>query len=334
MIILGIESTAHTIGIGIVEDNRVLANENDTYIPPQGLGIHPREAADHHVLVAESLLKRALRKANIRFTDIDAVAFSQGPGLGPALRVGATIARYIALKYGKPLVPVHHGVAHIEIAKMATGAKDPLVLLVSGGHTMITAYSDGRYRVFGETIDISVGNCLDMFARAIGLPFPGVPHLEECASKGTRIIELPYVVKGQDVSFAGLYTAALRLVKKGVRVEDVCLSILSTAYYMLAEVTERALALLRKKELVLAGGVARSPRLRNIMEAVASEYGAGLYVVPPEYAGDNGAMIAWTGLLAYRSGVTVSVEESVVKQRWRLDEVPIPWVKGSSHEAN
>lgn len=192
---------------------------------------------------------------------------------------------------------------------------------------MITAYSDGKYRVFGETMDISVGNCLDMFARFLGLPNPGVPHLEECARRGKSFLELPYIVKGQDMSFAGLYAAAVRLVKRGARVEDVCLSIVNTAYYMLAEVTERALALLGKRELVLAGGVARSPVLRGIMESVASEYSATLYVVPPEYAGDNGAMIAWTGLLAYKSGVTVNIEDSIIKQRWRLDEVPVPWIK-------
>ncbi|ABW01434.1 KEOPS complex N(6)-L-threonylcarbamoyladenine synthase Kae1 [Caldivirga maquilingensis] len=326
MIILGIESTAHTIGVGIVNDNEVLANENETYTPPQGSGIHPREAADHHALKASHLVKRALDKAEVKLSDLDAVAFSQGPGLGPALRVGATVARFIAIKYGKPLVPVHHGVAHIEIAKMTTGAKDPLVLLVSGGHTMVTAYSGGRYRVFGETMDISVGNCLDMFARFLGLPNPGVPHLEECARRGKVMLELPYTVKGQDMSFAGLYTAAVKLVKEGRRVENVCLSIVNTAYYMLAEVTERALALLGKREIVIAGGVARSPILRSIMEIVASEYTATLHVVPPEYAGDNGAMIAWTGLLAYKSGVSISIEDSVIKQRWRIDEVPIPWI--------
>ncbi|MGC9226961.1 KEOPS complex N(6)-L-threonylcarbamoyladenine synthase Kae1 [Caldivirga sp.] len=330
MIILGIESTAHTIGVGIVSENGVLANENETYTPPQGLGIHPREAADHHAVKAPYLIKRALDKAGVGLSDIDAVAFSQGPGLGPALRVGATVARFIAIKYSKPLVPVHHGVAHIEIAKMTTGAKDPLVLLVSGGHTMVTAYSGGRYRVFGETMDISVGNCLDMFARFLGLPNPGVPHLEECASRGKVMLELPYTVKGQDMSFAGLYTAAVKLVKEGKRTEDVCLSIVNTAYYMLAEVTERALALLGKREIVLAGGVARSHILRSIMEIVASEYTATLHVVPPEYAGDNGAMIAWTGLLAYRSGVSISIEDSVIRQRWRIDEVSIPWIKYSN----
>ena len=326
-LVLGIESTAHTFGVGVASEGGILANVNDTYVPPQGSGIHPREAAEHHVRVAAQLVLKALKEAKVGMRDVDAVAFSQGPGLGPALRVGASVARFLSAKYGKPLVPVHHGVAHIEIAKMATGASDPLVVLISGGHTMIVAHAGDRYRVFGETIDISIGNCLDMFARAIGLPFPGVPHLEKCAEGGSRMLELPYSIKGQDVSYAGLYTAALRLVKSGARVEDVCLSIVNTAYYMLAEVTERALALLKKPELVLAGGVARSPRLQRIMSIVASEYGAKLLVVPAEYAGDNGAMIAWTGLLAYKSGVTVRIEDSLVKQRWRLDEVPTPWIK-------
>ena len=328
VLVLGIESTAHTFGVGIADDKgRIYANELDVYVPPTGMGIHPREAAEHHVKVAHQVLRRALEKAKVKLKDIDAIAFSQGPGLGPPLRVGATIARTLAIMLSKPLVPVHHGVAHIEIARLTTGAKDPLIVLVSGGHTMILAYVDGKYRVFGETLDISIGNCLDMFARYVGFPMPGVPHVEECARRGKKYLPMPYTVKGQDLSFSGLYTKAIELLKEGHKLEDVCLSLVETAYYMLAEVTERALAYTGKKELVLSGGVARSKRLREIMEEVAKEYGATLHVVPFEYAGDNGAMIAYTGALAYRCGITIPIEESHVKQRWRIDEVDVPWVE-------
>ncbi|BDR92746.1 KEOPS complex N(6)-L-threonylcarbamoyladenine synthase Kae1 [Vulcanisaeta souniana] len=324
-LILGIESTAHTFGIGIASEDGILVNINDTYTPPQGVGIHPRAAADHHVMVGPRLLKEALGKLGIAIRDIDAVAFSMGPGLGPALRIGATLARAIAIKFSKPLVPVHHGVAHVEIARWSVKFRDPLVLLVSGGHTMVISHSGKSYGVFGETIDIAVGNALDYFARRVGLPNPGVPHLEECAEKGSKYIPLPYTVKGQDVSFSGLVEEALRLVRKGITLPDICLSLVETAYSMLGEVVERGLALTGKRELLLAGGVARSRRLKSIMEWIANEFNAKLGIVPPEYAGDNGGMIALTGLLAYKSGITIDPTEAVTKQRWRLDEVETPW---------
>ncbi len=335
MIVLGIESTAHTFGVGIATDEGdILANVNDIYTPPPGTGMHPRDVAEHHVKVAHQVLKKALEKANITIDKVDAIAFSQGPGLGPVLRVGATIARALAVKYRKPLVPVHHGIAHIEIAKLVTGFRDPLVVLISGGHTMILAYSEGRYRVFGETLDISIGNCLDIFARRLGFSLPGVPKVEELAKRGRRFVELPYTVIGQDLSFSGLLSRALQLVdeiEKGnirdISIEDVALSIVETAYYMLAEVTERAIAATGKKQLLVTGGVARSLRLQEIYREIAKEYKIEVGFVTNEYAGDNGAMIAYTGALAYICGIEIPVEESVVKQRWRIDTVDVPWVE-------
>lgn len=326
VIVLGIESTSHTFGVGLATEDKILANENDAYVPPTG-GIHPREAADHHAKVAPLVLRKALRRAGVRLEEVDAIAVALGPGLGPALRIGAVLARALSLKYGKPLVPVHHGIAHIEIAKFTTKSTDPLVVLISGGHTAVLAFVDGKYRVFGETIDMAIGNAIDSFAREVGLGAPGVPMVEDCASKGGEYIPLPYTVKGQDLSFSGLVTKALELRRSGAKLNDVCLSLVETAYYMLAEVTERALALTGKKELILCGGVARSRRLREIMGIVAEDYGVRLSVVPDEYAGDNGAMIAYTGVLAFKSGITISVEESFIRQRWRIDEVEVPWLR-------
>ncbi|MEM4892247.1 MAG: KEOPS complex N(6)-L-threonylcarbamoyladenine synthase Kae1, partial [Pyrobaculum sp.] len=292
---------------------------------PPGRGIHPREAADHHALKAPVLLKEALAKAGVKLADVDVVAYAAGPGLGPALRVGAVLARAVAIKTGAPLVPVHHGVAHIEVARYATRSCDPLVLLISGGHTMVVGYSDGRYRVFGETLDVAIGNAIDMFAREVGLGFPGVPAVEKCGEGAGELVPFPMPIIGQDLSYAGVATYALQLVKKGVDLAVVCRSLIETAYYMLAEVTERALAYTKKRELVVAGGVARSRRLREILEEVGREHGVEVKIVPVEYAGDNGAMIALTGYYAYRRGVAVRPEESFVKQNWRLDAVDVPW---------
>ncbi|MBC7127979.1 MAG: tRNA (adenosine(37)-N6)-threonylcarbamoyltransferase complex transferase subunit TsaD, partial [Candidatus Methanosuratus sp.] len=209
--ILGIESTAHTFGCGIASsEGRILSNVKSEYVPASG-GIHPREASQHHASKAAATISGALKEAGLRLNDITAVAFSAGPGLGPCLRTGATVARALSLVRKCPLVPVNHCIAHIEIGRLATGEDDPLVVYVSGGNTIISAYAGGRYRVFGETLDIALGNCLDTFARHIGLSHPGVPKLEQLADEGQNFIPLPYVVKGQDVSYSGLLTMASRL---------------------------------------------------------------------------------------------------------------------------
>jgi len=322
-LVLGIESTAHTLGFGIVSTTgKILANVNYVYKPREG-GIHPREAAQHHSLHAARGVIEVFKKAGIDPKRIDGVAFSAGPGMGPCLRVGATLARALALKLGKPLLAVNHGIAHIEIGRLVTGAEDPVVLYIAGGNTLITAYLDGRYRIFGETLDIAAGNCLDAFGIEAGIG--PMPNPEIRAREGRKIHPLPYRVKGMDVSFSGLLTAALKLLKKGVRVEDVCLSITETVYSMLTETLERALAFTEKGEILLVGGLARSIRLRQMIEAMAKLHEAKVYVVPPEYAGDNGAMIAWTGALQLLSGQTIRVEDSSVKPKFRIDEVEVRW---------
>lgn len=328
VIVLGIESTAHTLGIGVVSDERgILADVRYSYIPKKG-GIHPREAADSFIRVAPGLVREALNQAGITIDSVDTVAAALGPGLGPCLRVGATTARALAVHYGKPLIPVNHAVAHVEIGKMLTGSRDPLIIYISGGNTMIAALYGGRYRVFGETLDIALGNFMDTLVRELGLAPPyvveGVHVLDRC-SEGGRYIEIPYVVKGQDTSYSGLLTAALRAYRSGARLEDVCYSAREVAYSSLVEVAERGLAQLGKSEVLIVGGVAASRYLVEKFRAMAEHRGVRLYVTPPKYAVDNGVMIAWTGLLMLRHGITVKPEEAVVRQRWRLDSVDIYW---------
>lgn len=326
MICLGVESTAHTFGIGLASlSGEILADVNATYKPSPGKGIHPREAAQHHCEQASRVLRESLRESGVRTDQIDAVAFSAGPGLGPALRTGATVARALAVWLGKPLVPVHHAIGHIEIACLATGAEDPLVVLVSGGHTTIVAYAAKRWRVFGETEDITLGNLLDVFAREAGLPSPGGPIVEDLAKRGKAFISLPYVVKGNDVSYSGLLTATVKRLKEGDSVEDLCYSVQEVAFAMLAEASERALAHTEKREVLLTGGVAANERLRQMIRSMTDEHDARFFAVPRKYSGDCGAQIAWTGVLAHRCGVHIDVERSFVKPKWRLDQVSIPW---------
>jgi len=326
LVCLGIESTADNLGVGIAaSEGTILANEVSSHIPKEG-GIHPREAARHHAAEIGNVLTGALKTAGIEASDIDFIAFSQGPGLGPCLRTGATAARALSAFLSVPLVGVNHCVAHIEIGRLATGAEDPLTLYVSGGNTIVAGFEAGRYRIFGETLDIAVGNCLDAFAREAGLPYPGGPAVEKLALEGEELIPLPYVVKGMDLSFSGLLTAAVQELRSGRRrLEDLCFSLQEVAYAMLGEVTERALAHTEKEELLLTGGVAANRRLRSVVNSIAEEHGASPKFVPQSYATDNGAMIAWTGVLAYMSGVRTPIDSSYIDSRWRLDEVKIPW---------
>jgi N6-L-threonylcarbamoyladenine synthase/protein kinase Bud32 len=331
--VLGIESTADDFGAGVISlKGEVQANIISAFMPEEG-GIHPREAARHHAEVAGAVVREALQKARVSAHQIQAIAFSQGPGLGPCLRTGATAARALASYLHVPLIGVNHSVAHIEIGKLVTGTKDPVTLYVSGGNTIVSAYEEGYYRVFGETLDIAVGNCLDVFAREAGLrqkqgrPFGAL--VEELAGRGRTLIPLPFTIKGMDLSFSGLLTAATEALKsREYSLEDICFSLQEVTFSMLTEVTERALAHTEKPEVLLTGGVAANKRLQKMLGVIAAEHNARFSVVPKQYALDNGAMIAWTGVLAYKHGLTVPVEKSLVKLKWRLDQVHVPWVKG------
>ncbi len=323
---LGVESTAHTFGVSIVDSKgRILTDVKSVFTPPEGSGIHPREASRHHVEKASSVIEEAIKSAGISVRDLSFITFSAGPGLGPCLRVGATVCRALASYLGLPLVPVNHAVGHIEIATLEAGFSDPLVLLVSGGHTLIAAYSAGRWRVFGETLDITIGQLLDQFGRAAGFSSPAGRRLEEIARSAKKYIELPYTVKGNDVSFSGLLTAAKTLLASNYDLADLAYSIQETGFAMLCEATERALAFTEKKELLVTGGVAANKRLCEMLSAVASRHSARFEAVSSRYAGDCGAQIAWTGMLAYRAGVSVPVDKSVIRQSWRIDLVDIPW---------
>jgi len=294
------------------------------YIPKKG-GIHPREAAEHHADVGRKVLSKSLEEADITMKDIGVIAFSAGPGLPPSLRTTAVLARFLALKYNKLLVRVNHPVAHIEIGRLTTKARDPVCLYVSGGNTQVIAFVEGRYRVFGETMDIPIGNALDTFAREAGLGHPGGPLVEQLAKKG-KWVDLPYVVKGMDLSFSGIVTDAVRKLRNGVKLEDLCYSLQENCFAMLIEVTERAMAHTDKEEVLLTGGVAANKRFSEMLEIMCKERDAKVFVVPQEYSGDNGAMIAWTGILEYKSGRTVKIEDSNIDSKWRVDEVEINWV--------
>jgi len=326
--ILGIEGTAWNLSAAIVSETEIIAEVTETYKPETG-GIHPREAAQHHAKYAASVLKRLLAEAKERgidASDLAGIAFSQGPGLGPCLRTVATVARMLSLTLGIPLIGVNHCIAHIEIGIWRTPAKDPVVLYVSGANSQVISYMAGRYRVFGETLDIGLGNAFDKFARGAGLPHPGGPKIEAYAKNAKKYIPLPYVIKGMDLSFSGLSTAASEALKKAP-LEDVCYSYQETAFAMVVEVAERALAHTGKNEVLLAGGVGANSRLREMLNEMCEARGAKFYVPEKKFMGDNGTMIAYTGLLMYKSGNTLFLEASRVNPSFRTDDVEVTWIK-------
>lgn len=329
MICIGLEGTAEKTGVGIVDSSgEILASVGKSLIPESG-GIHPREAAEHHANNIVPLIKEALVESGLELKDIDLVAFSRGPGLGPALRTVATAARSLSLSLKVPIMGVNHCIGHVEIGRLTTGAVDPLTLYVSGGNSQIIAYDRGRYRVFGETLDIALGNCLDQFARQVNLGHPGGPRVEELALKSQNYLKLPYTVKGMDLSFSGLLTAAIRKYEAGEPLEDVCYSLQETAFAMVTEITERALAHSKKREVMLCGGVAANSRLREMISIMTREHYADFYQPPIKYCADNGAMIAWMGQLMFQYGSVQKMEDTTVIQRYRTDQVDVPWMKTS-----
>lgn len=323
MITVGIESTAHTFGIGIMKERTILANAKKTYTSDSG--IIPSKAADHHVEVCADVFENALKTAKIQKKDIDVIAFSQGPGIGHMLRIGAMFARTLAATLNKPLVGVNHCIAHLEISRLVTKAQEPILLYVSGANTQVIAYEAGKYRIFGETLDIGVGNLLDSLARKLGIGFPGGHAIEQLAKKGRQYIELPYVVKGMDVSFGGLLTSMEKKISSGYSKEDLCYSCQETVFSMLVEVTERALAHTGKTEVLLGGGVACNKRLQNMVQIMCTERNAQSFIPENQYLVDNGAMIAWLGKLMFEAGITIPIEKSQIEPYVRTDDVHVKW---------
>ncbi|KRX71563.1 Huntingtin-interacting protein 1 [Trichinella sp. T6] len=294
---IGIEGSANKIGVGIVRQGEVLSNCRRTYVTAPGQGFQPSDTAVHHRQHVLGLVEQAISEANVDVGQIDLVCFTQGPGMGAPLVSCAVVARTLAQLWNRPLVGVNHCVAHIEMGRLVTGADDPVVLYASGGNTQVIAYSDHRYRIFGETLDIAVGNCLDRFARLLNLsndPSPGL-NIEIQARNGRKFVQLPYCVKGMDVSFSGILSSVeqqLSLLKRGeIQPADLCFSLQETVFAMLVEVTERAMAQCGSKDVLLVGGVGCNGRLISMMRSMAEDRGARLHASDDRYCVDNGCSL-------------------------------------------
>ena len=319
--VLGIEGTAWAASAAIYDaaENSVDI-ETEAYQPESG-GIHPREAAEH---MAEHLPQVVEAKLQDVDGEIDCVAFSRGPGLGPCLRIAGTAARAVAQRLAVPLVGVNHMVAHLEIGRHQSGFESPVCLNASGANAHVLGYRSGRYRVLGETMDTGVGNAIDKFTRHLGWSHPGGPKVEEAAESG-KYVELPYVVKGMDFSFSGITSAAKQAYDDGEAIEDVCFSLQENIFAMLTEVSERALALTGSDELVLGGGVGQNDRLREMLGTMCAQRGADFYAPEGRFLRDNAGMIAVLGAKMHAAGDTLTIEESGIDADFRPDEVPVTW---------
>lgn len=406
IIALGIEGSANKIGVGIVTNSgEILSNPRKTFITPPGEGFRPKETADHHRREVLGILNKSLQEANLKLEDIDLFCYTKGPGMAQPLSVGALVIRTLAQIYNKPIIGVNHCVGHIEMGRCVTQAQNPTILYVSGGNTQVIAYSEKRYRIFGEAIDIAVGNCLDRFARLINLsndPAPGY-NIEQLAKNGTTYIDIPYTVKGMDVSFSGILSFMDDLIKQKSRKnqnkkrkraqssekimkedlenknimpeiesniftenqsnekldnlemisdenknrlndieiknqnylheekqlpyskEDLCYSLQETIFAMLVEITERAMAHTNSKEVLLVGGVGCNLRLQEMMGIMVKERGGSVCAMDDRYCIDNGAMIAYAGILQFESGSITKFNETTFTQRFRTDEVEVLW---------
>ncbi|KAF5027322.1 hypothetical protein F66182_566 [Fusarium sp. NRRL 66182] len=335
-IALGCEGSANKLGIGVIlhtpTETKILSNLRDTFVSPPGTGFLPKDTAAHHRAHFVRLAREALAEAKITPADVDCICYTKGPGMGAPLNSVAVAARALSLLWDRPLVGVNHCVGHIEMGRYITGADNPVVLYVSGGNSQVIAYAEQRYRIFGETLDIAVGNCLDRFARTLEIsndPAPGY-NIEQLAKKGSKLLDIPYAVKGMDCSFSGILASADALaaqMKAGAdfTAADLCFSLQETVFAMLVEITERAMAHVGSSQVLIVGGVGCNERLQEMMGHMARERGGSVYATDERFCIDNGIMIAHAGLLAYETGFRTSLDESTCTQRFRTDEVFIKW---------
>jgi N6-L-threonylcarbamoyladenine synthase len=327
--VLGIECTAHTLGFAVLEysTKMILINIKDIFTTEKG-GLIPNEVAKHHKELAPQLFEKALADAKITKEQIKFIALSNAPGLAPSLLEGMRFAKKIAKELEIPIVPVNHCIAHLEIGEI-TGAKDPVLLYASGANTQIIAYESGKYRIFGETLDVGVGNFIDTFARYAGLGFPGGPKIQEFAKNGKKFVELNYSIKGMDVAFSGILTKLKNMLdKKEETLEDLSFSLQETVFAMLVEAAERALAHTGKKELLLGGGVACNSRLQEMCKIMCEERGAKFFCPERPLLVDNAAMLAYLGIKMFNARIFVKPEDLDkldIDPRERTDDIEVTW---------
>ncbi|AWS50715.1 MULTISPECIES: tRNA (adenosine(37)-N6)-threonylcarbamoyltransferase complex transferase subunit TsaD [Providencia] len=335
MRVLGIETSCDETGIAIYDDEHgLLANQLYSQIKVHADygGVVPELASRDHIRKTVPLIQAALKEANLTSQDIDAVAYTAGPGLVGALMVGATVGRSLAFAWNVPAVAVHHMEGHLLAPMLEEKSPEfPFVaLLVSGGHTqLISVTGIGEYELLGESIDDAAGEAFDKTAKLLGLDYPGGPVLSRMAEQGTAgrfVFPRPMTDRpGLDFSFSGLKTFAANTIRENADDDqtraDIARAFEDAVVDTLAIKCKRALEQTGFKRLVMAGGVSANRALRAKMEDVLKQRGGEVFYARPEFCTDNGAMIALAGLIRLKGGTTTGLGVTV-RPRWPLAELP------------
>ncbi|MGA4666113.1 tRNA (adenosine(37)-N6)-threonylcarbamoyltransferase complex transferase subunit TsaD [Enterobacter ludwigii] len=335
MRVLGIETSCDETGIAIYDDEKgLLANQlySQVKLHADYGGVVPELASRDHVRKTVPLIQAALKEAGLSSTDIDAVAYTAGPGLVGALLVGATVGRSLAFAWDVPAIPVHHMEGHLLAPMLEDNppAFPFVALLVSGGHTqLISVTGIGKYELLGESIDDAAGEAFDKTAKLLGLDYPGGPMLSKMASQGTEerfVFPRPMTDRpGLDFSFSGLKTFAANTIRNNDDSEqtraDIARAFEDAVVDTLMIKCKRALEKTGFKRLVMAGGVSANRTLRAKLAQMMQKRGGEVFYARPEFCTDNGAMIAYAGMVRLNAGATADLSVSV-RPRWPLAELP------------
>ncbi|NJC99760.1 tRNA (adenosine(37)-N6)-threonylcarbamoyltransferase complex transferase subunit TsaD [Candidatus Erwinia dacicola] len=335
MRVLGIETSCDETGIAIYDDTvGLLANQLYSQIKLHADygGVVPELASRDHVRKTVSLIQAALKEAGLQTQDIDAVAYTAGPGLVGALLVGATIGRSLAFAWDVPAIAVHHMEGHLLAPMLEDNPPEfPFVaLLVSGGHTqLISVTGIGEYTLLGESIDDAAGEAFDKTAKLLGLDYPGGPMLSKMAQQGVEkrfAFPRPMTDRlGLDFSFAGLKTFAANTIRDNDSSDqtraDIARAFEDAVVDTLAIKCRRALDQSGFKRLVIAGGVSANRTLRSKLAEMMQKRGGEVFYARPEFCTDNGAMIAYVGMVRMKGGTHAELSITV-RPRWPLAELP------------
>ncbi len=335
MRVLGIETSCDETGIAIYDETAgLLANQlySQVKLHADYGGVVPELASRDHVRKTVPLIQAALKEAGLQAKDIDAVAYTAGPGLVGALLVGATIGRSLAFAWDVPAIPVHHMEGHLLAPMLEENPPEfPFVaLLVSGGHTqLISVTGIGEYSLMGESVDDAAGEAFDKTAKLLGLDYPGGPMLSKMAQQGTEkrfIFPRPMTDRpGLDFSFSGLKTFAANTIRENSDDDqtraDIARAFEDAVVDTLAIKCKRALEQTGFKRLVIAGGVSANRTLRSKMADVMKARGGEVFYARPEFCTDNGAMIAYAGMVRMKGGTRGELSVTV-RPRWPLAELP------------
>ena len=312
MLVLGIEGTAHTLGFGLIDYDKkeVLLNIRKTFNSKNGMDL--RKLTNFHMENFYTLLedvKSFLQKRNLSFKDIKLISFSIGPGIGNSLKIASLIAKTLALKYKIRIIGVNHIISHYEVGKWILNLKNPLFLNVTGVNSQVVNFDliDKKYKVYGETLDIGLGNLFDKVARLFNLGFPGGFEIEKRAKFGKNLYEIPYSIKGMNLSFSGIYTFIKNKFEKIKNeddkknfINDICYSLQEICFSMLIEVCERAIFYVKKDEICVVGGVAKNKRFTNMLKKMCESRNLKYKETPQDLCMDNGVMIAVCGAKNYK----------------------------------